>query len=169
MESPTHNFRETDLVFELILEWQIKSKAVMSCSSQKKEEDIFCTIFCILSEGNFFDICVSAWNTLSEYTYFYISKNITPYTILLVFKIIESLQCILQYETVFGRRRSISLKFQYPHSIQVDFYTKWLLSRWWVWTWITVILCFVSHSQWEIKWNEEYNTISKWRCQFPIL
>ena len=34
-------------------------------------------------------------NTLSEYTYFYISKNITSYTFLLVFKIVESLQCIL--------------------------------------------------------------------------
>ena len=37
----------------------------------------------------------SVWNTLSEYTYFYISKNITSYTFLLVFKIVESLQCIL--------------------------------------------------------------------------
>ena len=31
-------------------------------------------------------------NTLSEYTYFYISKNITSYTFLVVFKIVESLQ-----------------------------------------------------------------------------
>ena len=30
-----------------------------------------------------------------EYRYFYISKNITSYTILLVFKIVESLQCIV--------------------------------------------------------------------------
>ena len=35
-------------------------------------------------------------NTLSEYTYLYISKNITSYTFLLVFKIVESLQCILK-------------------------------------------------------------------------
>ena len=32
---------------------------------------------------------------LSEYTYFYISKNITSYTFLLVFKSVKSLQCIL--------------------------------------------------------------------------
>ena len=35
------------------------------------------------------------FNTLSEYTYFYISKNITSYTLLFVFKIVVSLQCIL--------------------------------------------------------------------------
>ena len=35
-------------------------------------------------------------NTLSEYTYFYISKYITSCTFLLVFKIVESLQCILK-------------------------------------------------------------------------
>ena len=34
-------------------------------------------------------------NTLSDYIYFYISKNITSYTFLLVFIIVESLQCIL--------------------------------------------------------------------------
>ena len=38
----------------------------------------------------------SVLNTLSEYTYFYISKNITSYTFLLVFKIVESRQCILK-------------------------------------------------------------------------
>ena len=36
----------------------------------------------------------SALNTLSEYTYFYISKNIISVTFLLVFKIVESLQFI---------------------------------------------------------------------------
>ena len=36
----------------------------------------------------------SVLNTLSESTCFNISKNITPYTFLLVFKIIESLQFI---------------------------------------------------------------------------
>ena len=38
----------------------------------------------------------SVLNTLSEYTYFYILKNITSYTFLLAFKIVESLQCTLQ-------------------------------------------------------------------------
>ena len=34
--------------------------------------------------------------TLSEYTYFYILKNINSYTFLLVFEIVETLQCILK-------------------------------------------------------------------------
>ena len=38
----------------------------------------------------------SALNAFSEYTYFYISKNITSYTFLLAFKIAESPQCILK-------------------------------------------------------------------------
>ena len=36
------------------------------------------------------------FNTLSEYTYFYISKNITSYTYLLVFKIAESLPLFMR-------------------------------------------------------------------------
>ena len=47
----------------------------------------------------------SVLNTLSEYTYFYMSKNITSYIFLLVFKIVESLQCIL------NSRKLISILF----------------------------------------------------------
>ena len=61
----------------------------------------------ILSKGNFFNICVLSqcsmyvlsqcmFNTLSEYAYFYISKNITSYTYLLVFKIVESLPLFMR-------------------------------------------------------------------------
>ena len=39
----------------------------------------------------------SVLNTLSEYTYFYIPKDITSYTFLLVFKIVESPQSILNF------------------------------------------------------------------------
>ena len=41
MENPKHSFTETNLVFRLIQESQIKSKAVMSWSLQKKKEGIF--------------------------------------------------------------------------------------------------------------------------------
>ena len=41
----------------------------------------------------------SVLNTLSEYTYFYISKSITSYTFLYVFKIVQSLQYILKCDT----------------------------------------------------------------------
>ena len=39
----------------------------------------------------------SVLNNVSEYTYFYISKNIISYTFLLIFKIAESFQRILNY------------------------------------------------------------------------
>ena len=57
----------------------------------------------------------SVLNTLSECTYFYMSKNITSYTFLVVFEIVESIQCIpksnpkfsikfAKYEKVAGTR-----------------------------------------------------------------
>ena len=53
----------------------------------------------ILSEGIFltfvFIPMYNVLNTLSKYTYFYISKNITSCTFLFVLKNIESLHCIL--------------------------------------------------------------------------
>ena len=51
----------------------------------EKKEDIFCTAY--LS----FISMYSVLNTLSEYTYFYISEKITSYTFLLLSKFIESL------------------------------------------------------------------------------
>ena len=62
----------------------------MSWSSQKKKDGIFIPfivskemllIFVFYLNEN------SVSNKLSEYTYFYISKNVTSYTFLLVFKI----------------------------------------------------------------------------------
>ena len=50
MENLTHSFRETNLVLQLIEESQIKSKTVMSWSSRKKKEDIFCTIYFVRSK-----------------------------------------------------------------------------------------------------------------------
>ena len=49
MENPTHGFRGTNLVLQLILESEIKSKIVMSWG-------IFVPF--ILSEGIFFNVCV---------------------------------------------------------------------------------------------------------------
>ena len=80
-----HSFRERNLV---LCRW----------SSRKKKRGHFCTVYFV--RKNFFKhLCFisiySVLNTLSKYTYFYISENNTSYTSLLVFKIIESLQCIL--------------------------------------------------------------------------
>ena len=54
MKNPTHYFRETNIVFQLIKELQIKSKTRMSCSSQKKSAVL---VAFALSEGNAFNIC----------------------------------------------------------------------------------------------------------------
>ena len=81
----------------------MKSKTVMSWSSQKKKETIFCTVYFVRREF-IYDLCfISVYNvlnTLSEYTYFNISKNIHT-LLLLVSKIMKSLQCIPKvYEVI---------------------------------------------------------------------
>ena len=44
MDNPTHSFRETNHVPQLIQESQIKRKPAMSWSSLKKKEGIFCIV-----------------------------------------------------------------------------------------------------------------------------
>ena len=56
-------------------------------------------------------------NTLSEYIYFYISENITSYTFLLVFKIVESLQCILNKTSI--NKNQSSYVFRYSKKSQI--------------------------------------------------
>ena len=74
MENPTHSFRETSPVLELIQESQFKSKTVMSWGLRKKKEGIFLPF--ILSEGNLFKICV-----LSQYIVYWIHfQNIHTFT-----------------------------------------------------------------------------------------
>ena len=45
MESPTHSFRESNFVLQLISESQIKCKTVMIWISQKKKDVICCTAY----------------------------------------------------------------------------------------------------------------------------
>ena len=51
----------------------------------------------------------SVLNTLSEYTYFYILENIISYNFFLVFKMVESLQCILK--KIAGSATRVLLRF----------------------------------------------------------
>ena len=44
MENPTHSFRETNPVLQLIQELQVNSKIMMSWNSRKKK-GIFCTVY----------------------------------------------------------------------------------------------------------------------------
>ena len=76
----------------------------MGWSLRKKKEGTFCAVYFVrrkLFQNLCFISMYSVLNTLSEYTYFYISKNITSYTFLLVLKVIESLQCILNTSLLF--------------------------------------------------------------------
>ena len=60
----------------------------MSLSSRKKKEGGFFTVYFVRREF-FFDLCFismyNVLNTLSQYTYFYISNNITSYTFVACF------------------------------------------------------------------------------------
>ena len=94
MENPTHSFRETSLVFQLIKESQIKSKTVISWSSRKKKEGIFCTVYFVRREFFFLRIkflrsffCVLSHALCIEYTFrlYNILKNITSYTFVACF------------------------------------------------------------------------------------
>ena len=89
MEDPTHSFRETNLALQLIWDSRIENKALMSWSSRKKKEGIFCTAY-FIQKKFFSHLCFtsvySVLNKLSEYTYFYISKNIALCTFYLFLK-----------------------------------------------------------------------------------
>ena len=86
----------------------------------------------------------SALNTFSEYTYFYISKNITSYTFLLVFKV-ERFQCILKESLYVSNLDPIHSEVQvklgknYKEADDTErkwlMYSVWLMAQncdWWV-------------------------------------
>ena len=97
LENPTHRSREINLVLQLVLKLQIKSTTMMSWSSQKST--FFATF--ILSEGNFFNIyvisqCIVYWVYFQNTYPFTYQKPFLHTLLLLVFKIVKSLQCILK-------------------------------------------------------------------------
>ena len=91
MKYPKRSFTETNLLLQLIQELQNKSKAVVSWSSLKKKRAFLYRLFC--PEKIFLTLCLSQcivyWIHFQNIQYFYISKNITSYTFLLVVKIVE--------------------------------------------------------------------------------
>ena len=99
MENPTHTFRETNLVFHLIQESQIKSKTVMSWISRKKKESIFCIVYFVRRE--FFNIsflsqCLVYWIHFQSIHTFTYQKILLHTLLFLASKIVESLQRILK-------------------------------------------------------------------------
>ena len=86
MQNPTHQFKETNLVLQLIEESQIKSETVMSWSSWKKKEGIFVPF--ILSKRKFFSICV-----LSQFIVYWIHFQ-NKYTFTYQKAILHKLFCL---------------------------------------------------------------------------
>ena len=79
MENPTHSFRET--CFSSYKNCKLKVKLWWVGARDRKKRAFFVSF--ILSEENFltcFIAMYSALNTLLEYAYVYILKNITSYT-----------------------------------------------------------------------------------------
>ena len=96
MKNPTHSSRDMNQL-------QMKKE-----KPRERKKTFFVTF--ILSKGNFFNIwvlsqcIVSVLNKLSEYTYFYISKNITSYTL------IPSATKVKQKQKWYWRTKNLYLK-----------------------------------------------------------
>ena len=100
MENPTYSFRETNLVLKL----KNKSKTMMSLSSRKKKNRAF--LYPLFFRRNFFQhlrfiSMYSVLNTLSECTYFYISKNINLYTFCFLLILLKAFRLSLSRITSF--------------------------------------------------------------------
>ena len=91
IENPTNIVREMNLVIQVILEWQIKSKTVMSWNSRKKKEGIFLYLLFCPKEIQCIVYLIHFQN-INTFTY---QKTFLHTLLLLVCKIVESLQCIL--------------------------------------------------------------------------
>ena len=86
------------LCFSSFKNHKLKLKLWWVGARERKKRALFVPF--ILCRRNFFKnlffiSMYSVLNMLSEYSYFYISENITSYKFLLVFKIVESFQCIV--------------------------------------------------------------------------
>ena len=99
MENPIHSFRETHLVLQLTKESQIKSKSVMSWSSRKEKQGVFCSVY--FAWSNFFNICVLCqcivyWLNIQNMYSFTSQKTLFHTLFCLLLKIVESLHSIFK-------------------------------------------------------------------------
>ena len=85
MDNPAHSFRDINHALQL----ELKVKLWWAGSRERKKRAFFITF--ISFEGHFFNICVLSqcivyWiNFQNIYVYFYLPKNITPYTFVACF------------------------------------------------------------------------------------
>ena len=101
MENPTYSFREMNLCFSSYKNCELKIKLWWVGACERKKSVFF--VMFILSKGNIFNICVLSpcivyritFENIYTFTY---QKTLLHTLLLLFFKIVESLQCILKYK-----------------------------------------------------------------------
>ena len=100
MKNPSHSFRETTLCFSSCKNHKLKVKPWWVGTHKRKKRVLFVPF--ILSEEYFFNICVLSqcivyWLHFQNiYIFIYQKTLYTSYIFLLVFKTVESFQCILK-------------------------------------------------------------------------
>ena len=108
--NPTHSVRET-LRFSSYKNRKSKVKLWWNGARERKKRAF--SVPLILSEGKFFNICVLSqcivyWIPFQNIQSFTYQKNVTSYTFLPAFKIVKSLQCIINGHV--GKR--LDMKFR---------------------------------------------------------
>ena len=92
MENFTHFLEKRTLRFSSYKNHKLKVKLWWVGARERRKRAFFTICFVRFLTFVLFQCIV--------YTYFYLSKNVTSYTLLLVFKIVEYLQCILNKQLV---------------------------------------------------------------------
>ena len=98
MENSTHNSKRPSLSFSSYKNRKLIVK-LWWVGAHKRKKSIFCTVYFVRRKF-FYHLCFismyNVLNTLSEYLYFTYQKILVHTLSLLVFKIVESLLCILK-------------------------------------------------------------------------
>ena len=102
MENPAHSFRETTISFSSYKNGKLKVELWWVGAPERKKRAFFVSF--ILSKGNFFNIwnffntpqCIVYWIHFQNIHTFTYQKTLHHTLLLLAFKIVESLQCILK-------------------------------------------------------------------------
>ena len=112
----------------------------------------------------------SVLSTLSEYTYFYISKNITSYTFLLVLKIDESLHCILKNKYNFTSYQKTLFHIEYQAiSIDQTIYFQIYFIYTIKWRWHEPIFGIFHDLLTHCNHSITYDTQNIWHCALALL
>ena len=116
MENPTNSFRKTNLCFSSYENPKLKVKLWWVGARERKKRAFWVPF--ILSEEIFFNICVLSqcivyWIHFQNIHTFTYQKTLLHTLLLLVFKIVESLQCTLDIWSEFWWRSLIHLRIAF--------------------------------------------------------